>query len=58
MEQQANLIMGDKLQSGQVKQRKRAKYERLDEQLQQLVSSFHLIARDVYFKRARALFHF
>ena len=52
------LIMGEKLQVGQVRIRKRAKYERLDEQLQELVSSFDWISRDMYFKRARALFHF
>jgi hypothetical protein len=58
MEQHASLIMGGKLQAGQVKLRKREKYERLDEQLQQLVSTFHFITRDMYFKRARALFNF
>ena len=58
MEQHAMLIMGEKLQVGQVRIRKRAKYERLDEQLQELVSSFDSISRDMYFKRARALFHF
>ena len=58
MEQHANLIMAEKLQAGQVKLRKRAQYELLDEKLQQLVSSFDLITRDMYFKRARALFNF
>ena len=58
MEQHATLIMGEKLQAGQVKLRRRAQYERLDEQLQQLVSSFHLFTRDMYYKRARALFNF
>ncbi len=58
MEQHASLIMGEKLQAGQVKLRKRTKYEHLDAQLQQLVSSFHVITRDMYFKRARALFNF
>ena len=50
--------MAKQLQEKLMKLRRRAKYERLDEQLQQLVSSFDLISRDMYFKRARALFHF
>lgn len=50
--------MAEQLQSGSMKLRRRAKYERLDEQLQELASSFHIITRDLYFKRARALFHF
>lgn len=58
MEQHATLIMGEQLQAGRMKIRKRAKYEQLDEQLQELVSSFHSIPRDLYFKRARALFNF
>ena len=55
MEQNATLITGEKLQAGQLKLRRRVKYEQLDEQSQQLVSSFHLTAREIYFKRARAL---
>ncbi|CAF2617287.1 unnamed protein product [Rotaria sp. Silwood2] len=58
MEQHANLITAEQLQAGRVKIRKRVKYEYLDEQLQQLASTFHLITRDLYFKRARALFNF
>ncbi|CAF3151709.1 unnamed protein product, partial [Rotaria sp. Silwood2] len=58
MEQHANLITAEQLQAGHVKVRKRVKYEHLDEQLQQLASTFHLITRDLYFKRARALFNF
>lgn len=58
MEQHATLIAGEKLQAGQLILRRRVKYEELDEQPQQLVSSFHLTARDIYFKRARALFQF
>lgn len=58
VEQHATIITGEKLLAGQLKLRRRIKYEQLDEQLQQLVSSFHVTARDVYFKRARALFNF
>ena len=58
MEQHAALIMAEQLQAGLVKKVKRVKYELLDEQLQQLASSFDFIPRDVYFKRARALFNF
>ena len=61
-EQHVNLIMAEKLQAGQVKLKKRAKYKLLDEQLQQMVSSFHLMIRNMYFKRvtkrARAQFIF
>ena len=58
MEQHATSIMAEQLQTGLMKLRRRAKYERLDEQLQRLVSSFDLISRDMYFKQARVLFHF
>ncbi|CAF3801189.1 unnamed protein product [Rotaria socialis] len=58
MEQHASLIMAEQLQAGLVKKVNRIKYELLDEQLQQLVPSFDLIAREVFFKRARALFYF
>jgi hypothetical protein len=58
IEQHANSIVAEKLQAGQVKLRKRAQWELLDEKLQQLVSSFDLIIRDMHFKRARALFNF
>jgi hypothetical protein len=58
MEQHATLIMGDLLQAGQMQVRKRVRYERLDEQLQELVSSFDSVHIDVYFIRARALFNF
>ncbi|CAF3455161.1 unnamed protein product [Rotaria sp. Silwood1] len=57
-EQHATLIMAEQLRSGSMKLRRRAKYELIDEQLQQLASSFYIITRDMYFKRARALFHF
>ena len=61
-EQHVDLIMAEKLQAGQVKLKKRAKYKLLDEQLQQMVSSFHLMIRNMYFKRvtkrARAQFIF
>ena len=50
--------MAEQLQAGLVKLRKRVKYERLDEQLQQLISTFHVTPRHLYFKRARALFNF
>ena len=50
--------MAEQSQAGLMKRRRRAKYERLDEQLQQLVSSFDFISRSMYFKRARVLFHF
>ncbi|CAF1510134.1 unnamed protein product [Adineta ricciae] len=48
----------EQLQAGRVKPRRRAKYERLDKQLQQLVSSFHVTKRELYSKRARVLFRF
>ena len=50
--------MVEKLQAGQVKLKKRGQYELLGAKLQQLVSSFDLITRDMYFERARALFNF
>ena len=43
-------IMAKHLQARLMKLRRRAKYERLDEQLKLLVSSFDLISRDMYFK--------
>ena len=46
--------MGEQLQAGQLKVSKHVKYE----QLQELVSSFDSVHRDLYFKRARALFNF
>ena len=58
MEQHANLILGEQAQAGLIKLQKRVRYELLDEKLQILASSFSLITRDIYFKRARALFHF
>jgi hypothetical protein len=58
MEQHATLIMAEQLQSGLMKLKRRVKYELLDEQLQELISSFYTVTRDMYFKRARALFHF
>jgi hypothetical protein len=58
MEQHATLTIAEQLQAGIMELRKRAKYERLDEQLQQLASAFHVIIRDMYFKLARALFRF
>ena len=45
MEQHATSAMAEQLQAGLMKLRRRAKYERLYEQLQQLVSSFDLISR-------------
>ena len=57
MEQHANLITAEQLQARLVTRRKRVKYEHLDEQLQQLALTFHLIIRDLYFKQARALFN-
>lgn len=58
MEQHATFVMAEQLQTGLVKLKKRIKYEQLDEQLQQLVSSFDSIARDLYYKRACSLFNF
>ena len=55
MEQHANLIMAEKLQTEEMDLKETCKYELLDGQLQQLVSSFHLITRDIYFNRARTL---
>ncbi|CAF2126223.1 unnamed protein product [Rotaria magnacalcarata] len=58
IEQHSNLILAEQLEAGVVKTRKRIKYEMLNEQLQQLASNFYLLPRDIYFKRARALFNF
>jgi hypothetical protein len=58
VEQHATLILGEQLQAGVMKQRKRTKYELIDEKLQLLVSTFHTIPIDIYLKRARALFNF
>ena len=55
MEQHANLINAEQIQAGLIKPRERIKYELAYAQLQQLSSNFHLIIRDLYFKRARAL---
>ena len=57
-EQHANSIQAEQLLSGVVKARRRAKYEILDEELQRLITNFHFMPRDMYFKQARALFHF
>jgi hypothetical protein len=37
---------------------RRALYEEIDEQLQNLVANFHIYPRKEYFKRARGLFNF
>jgi hypothetical protein len=58
MEQHATLILGEQLQAGLVKLNKWVKYELIDEKLQILASTFYVIPRDIYFKRARALFNF
>ena len=58
MEWRAASSMAQQLQAALMKLRRHAKYERLDEQLQQLISSLELISRDMYFKQARAFFHF
>ncbi len=58
MEQHATLILGEQIQAGLVKQKKRIQYELLDEKLQLLASTYYVIPRDIYFKRARALFNF
>ena len=58
MEQHANLINAEQIQAGLIKLRKCIKYELADAHLQQLASNFHLITRDLYFKRARILFNF
>jgi len=58
VEQHATLILGEQLQAGVMKQRKRTKYELIDEKLQLLVSPFHTIPIDLYLKIARALFNF
>ena len=58
MEQHATLILGEQLQAGLVKRKKRIKYELIDEKLQILASSFYVIPRDIYFKRARAISNF
>ena len=58
MEQHANLINAEQIQAGLKKPRKRIKYSLADAQLQQLSSNFHLITRDLCFKRVRALFNF
>ena len=50
--------MAEQLQAGLMKLRRRGKYERLDEQLKQLVSSLDSTSRDMYFKWTRVLFHF
>ena len=52
------LIFVKQAEAGTSKVRKRASYERLDEQLQQLVTNFHLYPRNEFFKRARVLFNF
>lgn len=58
MEQHATLILGEQLQAGLAKPKRRLKYEYIDEKLQLLASSFNFIPRDVYFKKVRALFYF
>jgi hypothetical protein len=55
-EQNATLTLGEQLQAGVMKQRKRRNYELIDEKLQLFVSTFHTIPTDIYLKRARALF--
>jgi hypothetical protein len=58
MEQHASLILGEQLQAGLVKPKKRVRYELIDEKLQILASTFYVIPTDIYFKRAKALFYF
>ena len=58
IEQHAKSIMVEQLQAGLMKLRRHVKYQRLDEQLKQLVPSFDLISRDTYFKLARAFYIF
>ncbi|CAF4541237.1 unnamed protein product, partial [Didymodactylos carnosus] len=58
VEQHANLIMAEKLEAGLVKLTKRAAYEQMDEQLEQLMTTFNINTRKEYFKRASAFFNF
>ena len=55
MEQQAYLINAEQIQIGLIESRKCGF---IDVQLQKLASTFHLITRGLYFKKARALFNF
>ncbi len=57
-EQHDNLIYAEQGESGIMKIIKRALYEEIDEQLQNLIINFHIYPRKEYFKRARALFNF
>jgi len=57
-EQHANIIFAEKAEAGTIKIVKRALYEEIDEQLQNLVANFNLYPRKEYFKKARALFNF
>ena len=57
-EQHANLIFGEKLEARMIKIAKHAPYEEIDEQLPNLVSSFHTYPRKKYFQKARAIFNF
>ncbi len=57
-EQHATLILAEQLQAGLVKLKRRIKYEFIDEKLQILALTFYVIPRDIYFRRARALFNF
>jgi hypothetical protein len=50
--------MPEKLQAGQVKLKKPTQYEFCHRQSQQQVSSFHLMIKDMYLKKARAHFNF
>jgi hypothetical protein len=50
--------MPEKLKAGQVKLKKPAQYEFYHEQLQQQVSSFHLMIKDMYVKKNESSFQF
>ena len=57
-EQHANIIFAEKAEAGTIKIVKRALYEEIDEQLQNLVAHFNIYPRKEYFKKVRALFNF
>ena len=56
--QHATLILGEQPQASLVKLKKQIKYRLIDENVQILASTFSIIPKDIYFKRATAPFNF
>ncbi|CAF1387158.1 unnamed protein product [Didymodactylos carnosus] len=57
-EQHSTQILIEKFESGSMKLSRRAKYEKIDQKLQHLVTQYNIMSKAEYFKHLRILFNF